>query len=762
MYNTNKIMNLSFVLKSITVVFTSICQVIFPAMASDNIASFAEQKNTPYETQRDSSRAETEAGESDEKQKENAELTQLAAFASQAGGLLSDHMNSDMAKAMVKGFVLGKANQSATEWLHHYGTAQVEISTDNNLSLKDSSFLLLHPWYDVPNNLLFTQSGAHRVDGRGIVNQGIGYRHFNQQTMYGLNAFIDYDLSGDHARAGIGTEYWRDFVKFSANGYIGLTGWKASPDVEDYEERPANGWDLRLEGYFPALPQLGATLTYEQYFGQEVALFGKENRQKNPRAMTVGVNFTPFPLLTLSAEHRTGESGKHDTQLKADMNWRIGTPLRQQLNTDAVEGIRTLNGSRYDLVNRNNDIVLEYRKQTVIKLHIPERVTGKSKQVIPLLLDVQAKHGLKDIEWDDASFLAAGGKLIGQGVRWQMVLPEWKDDEINAWGISAIAHDIRGNASQPAEMQVVLTPPIISKKYSNLSIAVSHLLADTKMQTTLTITLLDNEKKPISGKADQIILNGAFTPINSLVDGMTLARGSAKLKSQTPVLPQLGKLKEASNGIYTTTVTAGENAGKFTITASLEDTTLASADIIFTDTSAALEQSTLTADKTTFSVGGTEKSTLTLTLHDSKGQPISNEKERLTFFIADSTVDTTKYSFDTVQENHPGNYTTTFSGLLENPKLPIGVKINGKDTGKRLVFNLTADPVTTVTGVPVVGNTLTITVPCSTGCNTLAYQWQREDQVGSNHYVDIPGATAITYVPSATDQKRKIRVQITK
>lgn len=491
-------------------------------------------------------------------------------------------------------------------------------------------------------------------------------------------------------------------------------------------------------------------------------LFGKENRQKNPRALTVGVNFTPFPLLTLSAEHRTGESGKHDTQLKADVNWRIGTPLRQQLNTHAVEGIRTLNGSRYDLVNRNNDIVLEYRKQTVIKLHLPGRVTGKSKQVIPLLPEVQAKHGLKDIEWNDASFLAAGGKLIAQGARWQMVLPEWKDGAINAWGISAIAHDTRGNASRPAEMQVVLTPPTISKKYSNLSIAVAYLLADKKTQTTLTITLLDDEKKPVSGKADQIILDGTFSPINSLVDGMALAAGTAALKSQATVIPQLGKLKESGNGIYTTTVTAGESAGKFTITASLEDTTLASADIIFTDTSAALEQSTLTADKTTFSVGGTDKSTLTLTLQDSKGQPISNEKERITFFIADSTVDTSKYSFDTVQETNPGHYTTTFSGLLENPKLPVGVKINGKDTGKRLIFNLTTVSVATVTGVPVVGNMLTATMPCRTGCNALTYQWQREDQAGSNNYVDIPGATAMTYVPSTADQKRKVRVQIIK
>ncbi|HDP9620698.1 TPA: inverse autotransporter beta domain-containing protein, partial [Escherichia coli] len=45
-----------------------------------------------------------------------------------------------------------------------------------------------------------------------------------------------------------------------------------SPDIEDYQERPANGWDIRAEGYLPAWPQLGASLMYEQYYGDEVGL----------------------------------------------------------------------------------------------------------------------------------------------------------------------------------------------------------------------------------------------------------------------------------------------------------------------------------------------------------------------------------------------------------------------------------------------------------------------------------------------------------
>ncbi len=105
-----------------------------------------------------------------------------------------------------------------------------------------------------------------------------------------MNTFIDHDLSRSHTRIGVGAEYWRDYLKLSANGYIRASGWKTSPDVEDYQERPANGWDIRAEGYLPR-PQLGASLMYEQYYGDEVGLFGKDKRQKDPHAITAEVNY---------------------------------------------------------------------------------------------------------------------------------------------------------------------------------------------------------------------------------------------------------------------------------------------------------------------------------------------------------------------------------------------------------------------------------------------------------------------------------------
>lgn len=118
--------------------------------------------------------------------------------------------------------------------------------------------------------------------------------------MLGANTFLDYDLSRDHARLGLGGEYWRDFLKLGVNTYHRLTNWKNSLDLEDYEERPANGWDVRTQYWLPALPQLGGKLTYEQYYGDEVALFGKDMLShlsplgREPKNIGVPVKHTLF------------------------------------------------------------------------------------------------------------------------------------------------------------------------------------------------------------------------------------------------------------------------------------------------------------------------------------------------------------------------------------------------------------------------------------------------------------------------------------
>ncbi|WP_139771383.1 inverse autotransporter beta domain-containing protein, partial [Salmonella enterica] len=77
-------------------------------------------------------------------------------------------------------------------------------------------------------------------------------------------------------------------------------------------------------------------------YGKEVALFGVDSRQRNPHAITVGINYTPVPLITLGAEQRQGQSGKSDTRLTLNMNYHLGVPWRAQVDPTAVAAMRSL------------------------------------------------------------------------------------------------------------------------------------------------------------------------------------------------------------------------------------------------------------------------------------------------------------------------------------------------------------------------------------------------------------------------------------
>lgn len=208
---------------------------------------------------------------------------------------------------------------------------------------------MLYPIYDTPTNMLFTQGAIHRTDDRTQSNIGFGWRHFSgNDWMAGVNTFIDHDLSRSHTRIGVGAEYWRDYLKLSANGYIRASGWKNRRILRIIRNARRMVGISAQRGYLPARPQLGASLMYEQYYGDEVGLFGKDKRQKDPHAISAEVTYTPVPLLTLSAGHKQGKSGENDTRFGLEVNYRIGEPLEKQLDTDSIRERRMLAGSRYD------------------------------------------------------------------------------------------------------------------------------------------------------------------------------------------------------------------------------------------------------------------------------------------------------------------------------------------------------------------------------------------------------------------------------
>ncbi|WP_340609835.1 inverse autotransporter beta domain-containing protein [Xenorhabdus bharatensis] len=487
----------------------------------------------------------------------------LANSATRIGEILSSDKIGNSAINQLSNLAVGEANQQLQNWLGHYGTARVQTNIDRRGHLDGSQLDMLLPLYDSNSKMDFTQFGLRRIDKRNTINIGVGQRQFFDGWMLGYNAFLDHDFTGNNTRFGLGAEYTRNYLKLGMNGYLRLSHWRESRLLKDYDERPANGFDLRAQGYIPALPQLGGKLVYEQYFGHEVGLINKDHRGKNPAAFTAGINYTPIPLLTFGIDRKQDMSGNGDTQFNLEMNYEIGTPWSKQINPDAVGFSHTLQGSRYDLVDRNNQIVLEYRKREVIRLTLDSLISGHAGEIKPIHISVNSKYGLKAIQWDAANLLANGGKIERQSDKlYLLTLPKYHHSGHNTYTISAIAYDEHDNASKRAETQVQVLQAEASVDKSTFTARDHELSADGHSSTTLKLILKDGNGNPIPDSAEDLKF------VSSELNGA----GEA---------PTIGKIKETQPGTYEAQLTAGEKIGVLTVTAKFKELNLKPIEITF-------------------------------------------------------------------------------------------------------------------------------------------------------------------------------------
>lgn len=521
----------------------------------------------------------------------------VAQTAVEAGRVLQGSNSSDAARQLLTSQASGQAADAVTQWLNQFGTAKTQLSVDSDFSLKGSSLDVLLPFYNTPKNVLFTQLGMRDNDGRFTTNAGLGHRYFTDNGwMLGYNVFYDVDWRNTNRRYGTGVEAWRDYLKLSANGYKRLSDWRQSPTVTDYDERPADGWDIRAEGWLPAYPQLGGKLVYEQYYGNEVALFGESERQKNPHAITAGVTWTPFPLLTIGVDYRRGKSGADDTRLNLGLTYRIGEPLAHQLDSSRVGAQRSLAANRLELVNRNNDVVLEYRKQTLITLQLPPDVYGAELTTVTLTPQVNAKYGLSRIGLDDAELRQAGGKIISNtGNRITLQLPAWSSDR-QSITLSGRARDTRGNLSDIARTRILVSPAV--QQQLAVSTDKTTATADGADSVRYTLTVTGSDGKPVSGQAVRWEHNGG-----------TLN----------------GENTTNADGMATATLTS-QTAGIIRVAATTRNQTAKAADVTFV----AAMQGELLADRTQALADGQEAVSYTLTLKTTDGKPLSGKNVTFT------------------------------------------------------------------------------------------------------------------------------------
>ncbi|HFI8652832.1 TPA: Ig-like domain-containing protein [Escherichia coli] len=572
---------------------------------------------------------------------------QIASTSQQIGSLLAEDMNSEQAENMARGWASSQASGAMTDWLSRFGTARITLGVDEDFSLKNSQFDFLHPWYETPDNLFFSQHTLHRTDERTQINNGLGWRHFTPTWMSGINFFFDHDLSRYHSRAGIGAEYWRDYLKLSSNGYLRLTNWRSAPELDnDYEARPANGWDVRAEGWLPAWPHLGGKLVYEQYYGDEVALFDKDDRQSNPHAITAGLNYTPFPLMTFSAEQRQGKQGENDTRFAVDFTWQPGSAMQKQLDPNEVAARRSLAGSRYDLVDRNNNIVLEYRKKELVRLTLTDPVTGKSGEVKSLVSSLQTKYALKGYNVEATALEAAGGKVVTTGKDILVTLPAYRftstPETDNTWPIEVTAEDVKGNFSNREQSMVVVQAPTLSQKDFSVSLSTQTLSADSHSTATLTFIAHDAAGNPVIG----LVLSTRHEGVQDIT---------------------LSDWKDNGDGSYTQILTTGAMSGTLTLMPQLNgvDAAKAPAVVNIISVSSSRTHSSIKIDKDRYLSGNPIE--VTVELRDENDKPVKEQKQQLNTAVS---IDNVKPGVTTDwKETADGVYKATYTAYTKGSGL---------------------------------------------------------------------------------------------
>jgi len=487
----------------------------------------------------------------------------------------------------------GLINSTTSEEVKNWFSSQ-KMTSELTLGASDEgvrtlSFDLLVPLIDVDNNLVFTQVGFRRSnrfteDYRNTINLGLGYRHMYEKALVGVNTFYDSDITGHNNRLGLGVEAWADYLKLSANSYLRLTDWKKSVDMYDYMERPANGWDLRAEAYLPQYPQLGGKLMYEQYYGDNVGLFGASNQQKDPSATTIGINYTPIPLVTLSTDYRQGQNGQKETAIKLALNFQIGTPLKKQLSPDEIRASRLLTNVKYDLVNRNNEIVMDYRKNELGTLTLPSTLNATPNST--LLIPVTFTGSIRNVTWTGTA--AQYASPYGGGTSASVQIPAYNPTGVNTYSLQAIGSDEYGHLVQSNITQIVVTA--------------NQLTMLTSQPTTLAngtdFILFTANLKQYSGTAVQN------------ADVVWTIQGNADILEQETKTDSNGiaRLKISSKFANLVKVSVKEQGGA--------DIT---SDVTFTADGSTAKVMSVNATQSTLIADGVSFTTLTALIHDENG-----------------------------------------------------------------------------------------------------------------------------------------------
>ncbi len=310
-----------------------------------------------------------------------------------------------------KAFALGKVrdalsqqvNQHVESWLSPWGNASVDVKVDNEGHFTGSRGSWFVPLQDNDRYLTWSQLGLTQQDDGLVSNVGVGQR-------------------------------W------------------------------ARGYDLTARMRMPFYQHLNTSVSVEQYFGDRVDLFNSGTGYHNPVALSLGLNYTPVPLVTVTAQHKQGESGENQNNLGLNLNYRFGVPLKKQLSAGEVAESQSLRGSRYDNPQRNNLPTLEYRQRKTLTVFLATPPWDlKPGETVPLKLQIRSRYGIRQLIWQgDTQILSlTPGAQANSAEGWTLIMPDWQNGEgaSNHWRLSVVVEDNQGQRVSSNEITLTLVEP---------------------------------------------------------------------------------------------------------------------------------------------------------------------------------------------------------------------------------------------------------------------------------------------------------------
>ncbi|NDL63039.1 YchO/YchP family invasin [Acerihabitans arboris] len=363
--------------------------------------------------------------------------------------------------------MLNQLQQQSESMLQPLGHSSVSLDVSPDGDVSGSAGQLLLPLFDNPNRALtFSQVGVLGTDRGAVANIGLGQRWNTGRWQVGYSLFYDQYLEQESLRRGaLGAEASGDYLRFSTNYYYPLSAMKAGQNAERFLRQTASGYDMTTRGYLPFYRQLGASVKYERYYGDNVDLFDSGNYRSDPSALEFGVNYTPVPLMSLTATHKQGDSGESQDHYSLTVNYRFGVPFEQQISARYVADAHALRGSRYDLVSRNNTPVLAFKQRKTLSVFLATPPWslhgGESLELKP---QVDARNKITAVSWQgDTHALSLTPPARGdQPDGWSIIMPQWDDSAgaANEYHLSLTVEDEKQQRVTSNWIVLKVEPPL--------------------------------------------------------------------------------------------------------------------------------------------------------------------------------------------------------------------------------------------------------------------------------------------------------------